>query len=230
MHQACEGTIRLYLRRSKASDFSQWTLAAWSSEYGHLRRRRVQVSRAVTERIELMTRSSSVRVVGSVGREERSSSLLRKFRVFVKKLRLYQDSEQQPQDGIAADVTNEDHEKAQSPVGEPSKGRSSDISRWDSEVWDVGHNENEKKGSETGPKYADHGGHSSRDRNQESQEFDPIYVLPKAATQARALADLGIPFTEQTDGFVVAAGLVESQLFDIMQVTRRQATQLGWLP
>jgi len=168
-----------------------------------------------------MRRSSSVRVLGSVGREKRSSSLLRKFRIFVNRLRLYQDKEPQPQDSLATDVTNKDREKAQLPESGPSKGRSSDISWWDSEARDAGRSDNEAKGPEIDTKHADYDGNSDRDRNEESQEFDLIYVLPKAATPARALANLGIPFTEQAYGFAVAAGLNESQLFDVMQMTRR---------
>lgn len=165
-----------------------------------------------------MRLSSSVRILGSVGREERST-LVRPFRRFVKKLRLYQDEKRQRY--TTTEVGDQNHETAQSTVSGPSQGRPSDVGWLDPEG--AGHSEYETDDSDSDsePEHAHHDGFPRRARNRRSRRFDLIYWLPKTATQAKVLEILGIAFTELAQDFAVAEGLDKSQLFDIMQMTSK---------
>lgn len=165
-----------------------------------------------------MRLSSSVRILGSAGREERSA-LARPFRKFVKKLRLYQDGKQQPPIYMGTDVGDQIHEKVQSPAGGPSHGKSSNVGWLDPEG--AGHSESETDGSDPEPEHAYNDRSSSRVRRRRMRGLDLIYLLPKVATRARALENLGIDFTERAQDFAVSEGLDHSQLFDIMQMTSK---------
>ena len=179
------------------------------------------MSRVVDERIELMRRSSSVRTLGSVGQDKHSSNMLKLFRRYVRGLHRYQYRRQHPQADMANGATSTGHEQGHSSAQETSRARSSDIGHVDTMDDDTEHSGIENKGTETELKDADSDGNSSRDRNKISHRPGLIYVLPKAATQARALVNLGIPFIEQAHDFAVASGLDESQIFDIFHMTRR---------
>ena len=179
------------------------------------------MSRVVDERIELMRRSSSVRTLGSVGQDKHSSNMLKLFRRYVRGLHRYQYRRQHPQADMANGATSTGHEQGHSSAQETSRARSSDIGHVDTMDDDTEHSGIENKGTETELKDADSDGNSSRDRNKISHRPGLIYVLPKAVTQARALVNLGIPFTEQKHDFAVASGLDGSQLFDIFHMTRR---------
>jgi hypothetical protein len=216
IRQTCTATLHLYLRRSQASEYSQWNSPVWSHRSERFKWKEIPVSRAFAERMELMRLSSSVRILGSVGREERST-LARPFRKFVKKLRLYQDGKQQPPIYTGTDVGDQMHGKVQPLASGASQGRSSDVGWLDPEGAE--HSEDETDGSDSEPEHAYNDRSPSRVRRRRSRGFDLIYLLPKAAIRVRALKNLGIAFVEQAQDFAVAEGLDRSRLFDIMQMT-----------
>ena len=216
MQQAATATIRLRLRR--VNKFAEWNVLVWSDRLGDFRHRPIPVSSAVADRGVLMRHSSSVRSIGAGVKEERSS-LARPFREFVEKVRLYQVQKllQRPRTAMATNAAVQDVGSAQSPVSGLPEGNLSELGWLDPEG--EGFSEDKTNAHRTGSEDADYDRLSNNDPNKQGRAFDLIRVLPKAATQARALVSLSIPFVEQAHDFTVARGLNESQLFDVMQMT-----------
>jgi hypothetical protein len=157
----------------------------------------------------LMLRSSPVRILGFVGREERSE-LDRPFRKFFVKLRRYQDNKDRCHDDTANKSTDKARDDVEPTVNAPSNGRSSEAS------W-----AEEDKPSRHDFEHTEVGISSIDDQTEQDQRSDKIYVLPKAAIKAQVLSELGISFTERAHDFAVAEGLDESQLFDVMQMKHK---------
>jgi hypothetical protein len=67
-------------------------------------------------------------------------------------------------------------------------------------------------------------GHMRDTCSESSEAFDPIFSLPKTSTEARVLACMSIPFEEEPEEFLVAAGLDETRLFAVMQLTQKMDT------
>ena len=219
LSKADTATLHLFLQRSKASNRSHWHSPVWSYRTGRFKLKKIPTSRGHAERILLLKQSSAVYKIGLTYSEEERSDLAKQFRKFVRQVRRYQTGRHQPEGNVAPGVGGKNNETAQSPVSGPSRAPSDDIRWLDPEgSW---YNEDETTGSETELEYASNDRYSSRRRNRRSPRDDLIYVLPKAATQARALASLDIAFTEQAHDFTVAAGLDKSQLFDVMQTTSK---------
>jgi hypothetical protein len=214
--QASTTTTRLELRRSEASKYCKWKSLVWSNRSQRFRWKWVPVSKAVAERTQLARRSTFVRDLGSVDRELRSK-LDKPFRKFVRRLRLYQNGKHRPHKDMANDGADNSHENVQTSVSGPSEDVSIGVGWLDPEI--AGNSKDETNDSEPDSEHVDSSDSPGNDRHERSQGSGLIYVLPKAATQARALTYLDIPFTEQGCEFAVAGGLDEPQLFDVMQMT-----------
>ena len=165
-----------------------------------------------------MTNSSPVSVLASYGREESSESR-RPFRNFVAKVRLYQNEIERTHDGAGTGSTGNSHDDAKPPMNGPLEDRKSDAEWSDPEG--VRQSEDNSSRSESDSEYAGPRGASSNDQKRRRSRSDLIIFIPKAVTTAKALSFLGIAFTEQANDFAVAGGLDRSQLFDVMQMTRK---------
>jgi hypothetical protein len=232
IHQTHSSTVRLRLERVISASDRNGSIA--SGESIVFRVEESPLRRDISERLAQIKWGAPLCGAG----DDKNGHLDKLFRGFVAKLRQHQQAKHQARQLSTIEEVAGISSGANSPASEIASGASNASESKGSKISRSGDSDSTTSKDDARSLVSFQSSHliypedsvsqviaSNRHirdtRSESSQAFDPIFSLPKSATQARVLACMGIPFEEEPEEFVVASGLDEMKLFAVMQLTQK---------